>query len=492
MKTDVFQDLAIPVSAQGQNLWRWLHGQIRAAIINGRLRTGNRLPSSRSLAAQYNVSRGTVVKAYKQLIDEGLISGESSSGTFVSELFEGSVQQVHRPGRLEATNSSKQIAARARAALQGVAVLPPTRRIGLAFRAYEPALDYFPVELWARVAARVMRHAPRSLYGQGSASGYGPLKKAIADYVGPARGVRCSPDQIIVTSGAQQSLDLLSRVLLDPGDKVWMEDPGYSGALDAFRSAAATVIPLPIDEEGMDVRAGRKLAPQARLAYVTPSSQFPLGMPMSARRRMDLLEWAREADAWVIEDDYDSEYRYSVQPVPSLQSLDDKSTTVIYVGTFTKMLFNALRIGFMVLPEGLVASFEAVRSFVDRHPPTLDQAILSEFILEGHFGHHVQKMRKLYLHRKNVLVEVVAKQIGNRLTLANVDSGMKAVAWLPQECSDVLVASKAQAQGLEVLPISMFSLKNQAPPGLILGFAGCNDQELGRGAELLNRVLLSL
>ena len=326
MKTDVFQELAIPVNVQGENLWRWLHGQIRAAIINGCLRAGSRLPSSRSLAAQYNVSRGTVVKAYKQLIDEGLISGESSSGTFVSELFRWSVQRAHRLGRLEATGSSKPIAARARAALQGVAVLPPTRRIGPAFRAYEPALDHFPVELWARVAARVMRHAPRSLYGQGCASGYGPLKKAIADYVGPARGVRCSPDQIIVTSGTQQPLDLLSRVLLDPGDKVWMEDPGYSGALDAFRSAAATVVSLPVGGEGIDVEVGRRLAPKAKLAYVTPSSQFPLGMPMSPRRRIDLLEWAREADAWVIEDDYDSEYRYYDQPITSLQSLETSRT----------------------------------------------------------------------------------------------------------------------------------------------------------------------
>ncbi len=489
MKQDVFQQLAIPANSKDLNLWRWLHGEVRAAILDGRLRPGSRLPSSRNLAAQYHVSRGTVVVAYERLAEEGLTSGQLSSGTFVTtDLLATDTDTTTHRCQPRTERSKARLAAHTQATLQSVRVLPATQRIGRAFRASEPALDLFPTELWARVASRVLRHAPRSLYGQGSASGYGPLKKAIADHVGAAKGVRCSPNQIIVTSGAQQSLDLLARFLLDDGDQVWMEDPGYTGALDTLRSAGASVIPVPVDAEGMDVKAGCELAPRAKLAYVTPSNQFPLGMTMSAKRREDLLRWARNAGAWVIEDDYDSEYRYGQQPIASLQSIDS-SGSVIYVGSFSKTLFNALRIGFMVLPEALVSTFELARSFVDRHPPTLDQAVLAEFIIEGHFGVHVRKMSQLYSHRRAVLMDAFAESAGKGLSLARVETGMKALAWLPATCSDSQVASRAQSQGLEVLPISRFSIGRRIRPGLMLGFAGCDENELRRGAKLLAQVL---
>jgi GntR family transcriptional regulator / MocR family aminotransferase len=488
-KSDVFQDLAIAAAEEGQELWKWLYSEIRTAIIEARLRPGSRIPSSRSLAAQYQISRGTVVTAFKQLQSEGYIEGRISTGTFVASRLHIEADDNHRKrARVRRVRVGAQLATHTKKTFRNIGVLPGTHQIGKAFRAYEPALDLFPVELWARTASGVLRHAPRWLYGQGSAGGYQPLKRAIYEYLGPARGVRCTPEQIVITSGAQQALDLLARLLLDPDDKVWMEDPGYSGALHAFRAAGASIVPVPVDAEGIDVRVGCELAPQAKLAYITPANQFPLGIVMSADRRANLLRWARQAGAWLIEDDYDAEYRYSGRPVASLQSID-KSGTVIYVGTFTKMLFNALRIGFMVLPERLVSAFEAARSIVDRHPPTLDQAILAEFITEGHFGHHVRKMRHVYAQRKSILTEVCARYTGELLTLSPTETGMRTIAWLPPTYSDIEVANHAQALGLEVVALSSFSIRKNTAPGLILGFAGCDAQELRRGATILARAL---
>jgi GntR family transcriptional regulator/MocR family aminotransferase len=484
-KIDTFQDLAITAAEDGQELWRWLYSEIRTAIMEARLRPGSRLPSTRSLAAQYQVSRGTVVTAFSQLQSEGYIEGRISSGTFVAtKLFMEAHDNNSKGAQLRGARAGAKLATHTKKTLHSISVLPGTHQVGKAFRAYEPALDLFPVELWARTASRVLRNAPRWLYGQGSAGGYQPLKRAISEYLGPARGVRCAPEQIIITSGAQQALDLLARLLLDPEDEVWMEDPGYTGALHAFRAAGASIVPVPIDAEGIDVRAGRQLAPQAKLAYVTPANQFPLGVSMSADRRVDLLRWARDAGAWLIEDDYDAEYRYSGRPLASLQALD-KSGTVIYVGTFTKMLFNALRIGFMVLPAHLVSAFEAGRSFVDRHPPTLDQAILAEFITEGHFGHHVRKMRQVYAQRKSILTEVCARYAGDLLTISPTETGIRTIAWLPSVHSDVEVANRAQSLGLEVMALSSFSIRKNVAPGLILGFAGCDARELRRGAAVL-------
>ena len=318
--------------------------------------------------------------------------------------------------------------------LKEVRVLPASHSVGKAFRGFEPAIDLFPVDLWSRTAARVLRRAPRSLYGHGNAAGYPPLRRAIAEYIGASRGVRCSPEQIIVTSGAQQALDLVARLLLDPGDRAWVEDPGYPGAVFTLRASGACVIPVPVDEDGVNVAAARKLAPRARLAYVTPANQFPLGVTMSADRRMELLNWAVSAGAWIVEDEYDAEYRYFGRPIAALQSLD-RSGSVIYVGTFTKMLFNALRLGFVVVPERLVNAFEAGRSVVDRHAPTLDQAILAEFITEGHFGHHVRRMRQTYSERMAVLLDASRKELAGLLEVTDAAAGMRTIAWLETRMS---------------------------------------------------------
>jgi GntR family transcriptional regulator/MocR family aminotransferase len=491
-KTETFQDVTLrPATNGNQELWRWLYNELRAAILDGRFKRGTRLPSSRSLAQQYSVSRGTVITAFEQLKAEGYTTGQVGSGTYVSPGLPDRSMAIKIVGpRPTLPPSRATLGKRAQETLKHVKVLPAPRSVGKAFRSYEPAIDLFPVDLWARVAARVLRRAPRALYGHGNAAGYQPLRRAIAEYVGASRGVRCSPEQVIITSGAQQALDLAGRLLLDPGDRVWMEDPGYPGAAFMLRAAGAQIIPAPVDQDGLRVDIARRLSPQARMAYVTPANQFPLGVTMSADRRMELLNWAVKAGAWIIEDEYDAEYRYYGRPIAALQSLD-RSGSVIYIGTFTKMLFNALRLGFLVVPERLVSAFEAGRSFVDRHPATLDQAILAEFITEGHFGHHIRSMRQTYSERLGVLREAARKHLAGLVDVTDAAAGMRTIAWLTNRSSDAAAAQRAQALGLEVIGLSTFTAQHSQKPALILGFAGCNATELRRGVSVLSAALQS-
>jgi GntR family transcriptional regulator/MocR family aminotransferase len=490
-KEETFQDLSLNPPSREHDLWRWLYTELRAAILDGRLKPGARMPSTRSLGRQYSLSRGTVVAAFEQLQAEGYTRTEVGSGTYVaSGVPDGLLSATREPAAPALSTSKAALSKRAQQFVQDVDVLPASHSIGKAFRCYEPAIDLFPTGLWARVASRVLRRAPRSLYGHGNAAGYQPLRRAIAEYVGASRGVRCSPEQILVTSGVQQAIDLIGRFLLAPGDQVWMEDPGYSGALQTLRSTGARIVPIPIDGDGIIVKAGRKLAPKAKLAYVTPANQFPLGVTMSANRRLELLGWAGRANAWIIEDDYDAEYRYLGHPVAALQGLDN-SGCVIYVGTFTKMLFNALRLGFMILPERLVGPFISARSFVDRHPPTLDQAILAEFITEGHFGHHVRRMRQTYAERIDVLKTAADKHLHGVVDVVHAGAGIRTLGWLKTWKSDHAASEQAEKFGLEVAPLSSFTMKYHQPPALMLGFASCNPAELRRGVSVLATALRS-
>ena len=269
-----------------------------------------------------------------------------------------------------------------------------------------------------------------------------------------------------------------------------MEDPGYSGALQTLRATGASIVPVPVDDDGIIVKAGRKLAPKAKLAYVTPANQFPMGATMSLDRRLELLRWAASANAWIIEDDYDGEYRYSGCPVAALQSLDN-SGCVIYVGTFTKVLFNGLRLGFMILPERLVEPFTSARSLVDRHPPTLEQAVLAEFITEGHFGHHIRRMRQNYAERNDVLKIAADKHLSGLLDVEHAAAGIRTLGWLKTWKSDIEATLQARKLGLEVEPLSTFTVKYERPPALMLGFAGCNPAELRRGVSVLATALRS-
>jgi len=488
-KSAIFQDLALITPSGSKELWRWLLDELRAAILSGRLKRGTRMPSSRSLARQYQCSRGTVVTAFSHLRGEGYIDSRPGAGTFVAIVLPDDSLSAKLPrASVSLPVSRAGLSNRGRSAVQNVLLLPPSRSVGKAFRSYEPAIDLFPVDLWSRIAGRVVRRAPRSLYGQGDAQGFAPLRRAIAEYVGSVRGVRCDANQIIVTAGAQQAFDLVARLLLDPGDAVWMEDPGYPGSRFAFEAAGARIVPVPIDADGIDVDWARRQPHKAKLAYTTPAHQFPMGVTMSLTRRLQLLNWAVTEGAWIIEDEYDAEYRYTGRPVPALQSLDE-SGSVIYVGTFTKMLFNSLRLGFMVLPTRLVDSFAAGRSLLDRHMPTLEQAILTEFILEGYFTHHIRRMRQVYGERLAVLLEAAERRLSGYIDIVPAVSGMRTIGWLQPGEKDLPLAEKARSKGLELAALSQFAARHRPPGGLVLGFAGCAPAELRRGVELLASLL---
>lgn len=486
-KVNSFSDLALPPRDPAAEVWRWLYHGLRSAIVERRLGPGARLPSTRDLACQYGVARGTVTTAYDQLLAEGYVFATVGSGTFVA----AGLGQARGPAPGQPRGlprRSVRLSKRAEKLPATTSMRAPEPGYGRAFRSFEPALDLFPTEVWARTVSRVLRRAPRALYGHGDAVGYLPLRRAIAEYVGSSRGVRCSVDHVFVTSGAQPALSLVGRLLLDPGETAWVEDPGYTAAHLAWQAAGARLVHVPVDEEGMVVSVGREAAPHARLAYVTPANQFPLGATMSADRRLELLAWAAASNAWIVEDDYDGEYRYAGRPVASLQSVD-RSGSVIYVGTFTKLLFNALRLGFMILPDRLVDPFARARSLEERHPPTLDQAALADFIVDGHFGRHVRRMRQVYADRLGLLKESSDRSLAGTLDVVNAAAGMRTIGWLNPQRSDRRAAELAHAHGLEVVPLSAFAERTTLRPGLVLGFAGIRPQDIRRGVETLARAL---
>jgi len=315
------------------------------------------------------------------------------------------------------------------------------------------------------------------------------LRSAIAEYLQRARGVVCDPEQVLIVNGSQQALDVAARVLLDPGDAAWLEEPGYDGALGALSAAGARVIAVPVDQDGLNVREGIRRSADARLAYVTPSHQFPLGGSMSLSRRLELLRWAERSGAWIVEDDYDSELRYADRPLPALQGLD-RSGCVIYVGTFSKILFPALRIGYLVVPPALVQTFRRVRWATDLHSPVLMQAVLASFIAEGHFERHIRRMRTLYHERHDALVFNAARHLHGVLEVAPTASGMHVIGWLPAGVDDRKASRAAYTEGVDVTPLSFFSRSaSSRRGGLVLGFAAYTAEEIARGTERLAKAL---
>jgi len=376
-------------------LYRQLYNAVRAAILDGQLPAGARLPATRVLAVDLGLSRTTVLTAMAQLLAEGYVEGKRGSGTCVARILPDAALHIGRaPAGVGPSSSATGRTLSRRGQLLATASLGPSRDAGMAraFRPGVPALDLFPWKTWLAIEGRLLRRLSGALRLYDNPAGYRPLRQAVADYLGAARAVRCEADQVIVVAGSQQALDLVARVLLDPGDAVWVEEPGYAGAKGALAAAGARVVPAPVDAEGLDVAAARQRCAAARLAYVTPSHQYPLGMTMSLSRRLALLRWASDAGAWVVEDDYDSEYRYTGRPLAALQGLDTEGR-VIYTGTFSKVLFPALRLGYLVVPTDLADAFARAKALTDRGSPVLGQAMLADFLAEGHFGRHIRRMR---------------------------------------------------------------------------------------------------
>ena len=476
-------ELTLNNRLQHQTLTSWLYAELRLAILEGRLAPDTRLPASRDFATLYGLSRGTVVSVFERLQSEGYVSCRVGSGTRVNR-----VTAV----RLNRTATSTP-PAYIRRVISGYARPKPLAGIpapdgNRPFCMRDPATAEFPAELWGSIAARRARTFRPWLQTEDDGRGYRPLREAIADYLGSSRGVRCSADQVIVVSGVQQALDLLVRLLLKQDDPVWMEDPGYFGAMIAFGAAGAKIIPVPVDEQGLSVSAGLKVSPQAKGAYVTPAHQFPLGMTMSLERRMALLKWASRAGAFVVEDDYDSEYRFEGRPVPALQSLD-RNANVIFIGSFSKLLFPSLRIGYLVLPLSLVDYFLAFRLRTDFRNLNLDQAVLCDFIADGHLGRHLRHMRDLYSSRLAALMDGARRYLEGLLTISNVRAGLYTTGFLKNGMTSRAAEKTAAAHGVEALALDRFTLKRPDPKGLLLGFAAFDEATIRAGLVKLASVL---
>jgi GntR family transcriptional regulator/MocR family aminotransferase len=468
-------------------LYRQLYFAIREAILDGRLRPGTRLPSTRSLASDLAVSRNTVVIAFDQLLAEGYVDGRTGAGTYVSATLPEELLAARPDGTAERPSRAKaetRLSARGRflAGIRGLTDSGP-----VPFSAALPELTRFPFDDWARLLARHWRYPKREFLVGSDAAGYAPLREAIAAYLGAARAVSCSADQVIIVSGSQQALDLAARVLIDPGDAVWIEDPGYAGIRGALVAAGASLVPVPVDGEGLDVAAGRGRAPDARLAIVTPSHQYPLGVTMTLTRRLELLDWAGAANAFVVEDDYDSEYRYAGRPLAALQGLDGDGR-VIYTGTFSKVMFPGLRLGYVVVPDDVVDAFRGVRQLVDSHPSTVAQAALTDFIADGYLAAHVRRMRALYAERQAALVKALRERLGDRLSVAPDDCGMHLVGYLDDGVDDIALSKAAADRGVAAAALSRLYVDAPPKKGLMLGYAGVAEPAMRRAVATLGAV----
>jgi GntR family transcriptional regulator/MocR family aminotransferase len=481
----------------GAPFYRQIYETIRRSILSGGLPLGRQLPASRLLAKQLGVSRMTVVNAYEQLLAEGYLEGRTGAGTFVSAHLPEEFLQASgfkRPERHERplprkiilSPYGKRVAPNTKTILQhhGTTALVPFQH-GVA------ALNEFPFGVWAKIAQRIQKSPPSSVLSYSDAVGFQPLREAVAAHLGAARGVRCTPEQIIITNGTQQALDLISRIFLSESEEVCLEDPGYLGARDIFAATGARIVPVPLDDEGFDLQTARKRSRKARLIYVTPSHQFPLGVTMSLARRLSLLEWAQEREAFVIEDDYNSEYRYAGRPLASLQGLD-RDGRVIYVGTFSKTVFPSLRLGYLVVPPDLLEIFAAARALNDLHSPGIEQAVLAEFISERHFARHIRRMRGMYEARQRFMVEEARKNLNGMLEVAPAKAGMHLIGWLSEGVSDREVSRRGRAAFLNLAAVSEYCIEQKLRGGLLLGYTAYDEKQIKQGMKKLARVLTEI
>jgi GntR family transcriptional regulator/MocR family aminotransferase len=463
---------------------RQVYLALRAAILAGALPPGARLPSTRALGLQLGVARNTVVAAYDQLLAEGFVTGRVGAGTHVSaELPEGLQTGLEAAPAPPPAAPAAVPASTLRFRPDPASPQPSTRPCNTGRTGWDDRSQ----AVWRSLTLRRLGTPDPALFGYGDPQGARPLREAIATYLRAARAVRCDPDQVVVTAGAQQAIDLVLRVLLEPGDAVWVEDPCYPALRAALAAARASIVPVPVDAQGMEVARGIAAAPAARLAYVTPSSQYPMGAVLSMARRLELLAWARRAGAFLLEDDYDSEFRYAGRPLASLQGIDDAGR-VIYVGTFSKVLFPGLRLGYAVLPPALLEPVRAARLLTDWHPAGLAEGVVTDFLAEGHFAQHLRRMRLRYRAGRDALVAALAEH-APLLAVASPEQGLKLLAELPPGLDDVALAAAAARRGVVARPVSPMFLA--APPvrALLLGFSGHEPGALRWAARELGAAL---
>jgi GntR family transcriptional regulator/MocR family aminotransferase len=469
-------------------LFRQLYVHLKTAILDGRIGAGVRLPATRTLCDLLGVSRQTVLAAYEQLMAEGYLAGTVGKGTFVS----ASLPAGARAREDAAAPMVRPLSARGELIAGGMARVLHHAGPLRAFRASMPGLDLFPFDVWRRLEARHWRHSTGNL-GYAAAAGHAPLRELLCAYLKASRGVQCSPDQIVITSGSQQALYLLAQLLLAPGDAMWIESPGYQGAVAPFTVAGARICPVPVDDEGMDVAYAARRYPDARLAFATPSHQLPLGVTMSLRRRLELLRWAEANRAWIVEDDYDSEYRHTGPPLASLQSMD-RAGCVIYVGTLSKVLFPALRLGYVVAPPALAAALARAKAVVDRHSPIVPQATLADFIAGGHFARHIRRTRDAYGERRQALVDALDARLGSRVRQGPSDAGLDLCVHFTEPLAEETVAQHAREFGVDVRTLGYYTYPQAGAdcaiaPGLLLGFSAFAPDVLRAGVDDLARAI---
>ena len=477
----------------GEPLHRQLYNELRTAILGGRLPTGARLPASRELAQVTGLSRNTVLSAYEQLVAEGYIDSRAGSGTYVAGSLPDQVLSgpVMEPVPL-AQRGARRMAKRAERMLEmPFRRWPPPAGGPMLFRTGLPALDHFPMDTWRRMFDRRLRSASTRLLAYGEPQGYRPLREAIAAHLGAARGARCSPDQILVVSGSQQAISIVTDVLVEAGDQVWFEEPGYFAARGVLEAAGAKLVPVPVDDEGFDVAKAVEAAPHARLAYVTPSHQNPLCVTMSLARRRALLHWAETSGGWILEDDNAGECRYKGRPLAALQGIDPHGR-VLYAGTFSKVMFSSLRLGYLVAPPDLLPAMVRARELMDRQSPGILQAVMADFMTEGHFARHLRRVRTLYAARLEALTRAVRTHASDLLELPECEGGVSRVAWLPEGWSDVEAVTALNAEGFACLPVSEYRIRPGGRPGLVLGFAGMTEEMIDNGIRKLADVLRSV
>lgn len=483
------------LKTQGRGpLYDRIYRALRQAILSGEMPRGMRLPSTRRLAEESGVSRNTVLLAYDQLLAEGYIRGLVGSGTYVaSELPEEMLEAGD--ARTAAASASPATAAALSSYGQRISALDPgptrpVEGVRYDFRYGLPGAQNVPFGVWRKLLSRRLRKASSRSIEYSAPEGLLDLRRAISSYLRRVRAVQCSPDNILIVNGSQQALDLAARVLLDAGDRVVIEDPHYLGARMVFLAAGAKLVPCPVDADGLDIEHAPRAAAKARLAYVTPSHQFPTGAVMPLARRLALLRWAQATQAWIIEDDYDSEYRYGGRPVEAVQALDG-GRQVIYLGTLSKTLFPGLRLGYVVLPPALVAPFRKAKFLTDRHTPTLQQEVLADFISEGYFERHLRRTRTRNAARREALLEALRVHCGDRVQVEGSSAGLHMLIWLPKVAPAKLdeVVRRAAAAGVGVYAVAPNYLDRPKRAGLLLGYGSLEEEEIRQGIQRLARAL---
>lgn len=484
-------ELGISPRPPGTTLQRWLYGELRAAILSGRIAPGRRLPSTRDLARQQNTSRSTVLSVYEQLIAEGYLCGTTGSGTTVTRTLK--IPEPLQPGSpgTAAEPPGRRLSRQGELMANSPFPLHEAKTAARPFRPNQPDLQAFPVGIWNTLSSRCGKLTSATTMDYGEAAGYRPLRQAIADHLRYAQRITCTADQVMILSSAQQGLDLCARLLLDAGTAALVEDPGYPGAARIFELTGARVIDIAVDRTGLCLDPPLPVGPDIRLAYVTATHQSPLGGCLSVERRLALLAWAEACGATIIEDDYDGEYRIDGIPPSCLKSLD-RNERVIYMGTFSKLLFPSLRLAYVVVPEWLSEAFASALSLTCRHTPVFPQAVLAAFISEGHFARHLRHMRVRYGERAAAFMHECATQLAGRLEILPITTGLDATALLPAGSDDQAVAAALGRQGIEARPISFYRRSHATPPGLVLGFSAFDPVAIRDGVSRMAPVLASI